>query len=88
MHGGEHHMKSGGSRLKSVYSQDMISVHISGMHFGSMSNVRVSCPAALQTFETDPVPEHRSQRSIERFLYQAGSYCGSRARLHVCEVRY
>ena len=80
-------MKSGAGKLKSVYSQDMISMHTSGEHFGSESSVRVSCPADLQTFETDPVPEQMSQSSI-RFLYQVVSYCSFRARMHVCEARW
>ena len=54
-------MKSGGSRAKSVYSQDMISVHMSGEHLGSMSNVSVSCPCSLQTFDTLFVPQQMSQ---------------------------
>ena len=81
-------MKSGGSRLKSVYSQDMISMQTSGMHFGSMSRVKVSWPAPLQTRETDPAPEHMSQMSMEGFLYLVVSYCDFHARKHVCEARY
>ena len=77
-------MKSGAGKLKSVYSQDIMSVHMSGEHLGSMSNVRVSCPADLQTFETLFVPQHMSQRSILiYFLYQVEWYYDFRARLHV-----
>ena len=87
MHGGEHHMKSGAGKLKSVYSQDMMSVHTSGKHFGSISSVRVWCPASLQTFDTLLVPQQISQMSI-RFLVLAGSYCScSRAHLHVYEAQ-
>ena len=57
-------MTSGGSRPKSVYSQDMISVHISGIHFGSMSTVSVSCPWSFQTFDTLLVPQQISQIRI------------------------
>ena len=80
-------MKSGGSRAKSVYSQDMMSVHMSGEHLGSISSVRVWCPASLQTFDTLFVPQQMSQMSI-RFLVLAGSYCScSRAHLHVYEAQ-
>ena len=79
-------MKSGGSRLKSVYSQDMMSVHMSGEHLGSLSSVKASCPASLQTFDTLLVPQQMSQMSI-RFLVPAGSYCSSRAHLHVYEAQ-
>ena len=61
VHGGEHQMTSGYSRLESAYSQDMISVHISGIHFGSMSDVSASCPCSLQTFDTLFVPQQMSQ---------------------------
>ena len=86
MQGGEHHMKSGVGKLKSVYSQDMRSVHTSGKHLGSMSSVKASCPASLQTLDTLLVPQQISQMSI-RFLVPAGWYCSSRAHLHACEAR-
>ena len=88
MQGGEHHINMGGSRLKAVYSQAMRSVHMSGEHLGSMSSVKVSCPAFLQTLDTLLVPQHMSQMSMERFLYQAGSYCRIRARLHAYEAHW
>ena len=62
-------MTSGSSKLKSVYSQDMISVHMSGEHFGSMSNVSASCPCSLQTFDTLLVPQQMSQIRI-CFIFQ------------------
>ena len=62
-------MTSGGSNPKYVYSHDMISVHMSGEHFGSMSNVSASCPASRQTFDTLPVPQQMSQIRI-CFLFQ------------------
>ena len=87
MPGGEHHMKSGDSKAKSVYSHLMISMHMSGEHLGSISSVRVWCPASLQTFDTLLVPQQISQMSI-RFLVLAGSYCScSRAHLHVYEAQ-
>ena len=76
MQGGEHHMKSGVGKLKSVYSQDMRSVHTSGKHLGSMSNVKASCPASLQTFDTLFVPQQMSQMSI-RFLVLELQCCSS-----------
>ena len=81
-------MKSGAGKLKSVYSQDIMSVHMSGEHLGSMSNVRVSCPADLQTFEKLLVAQQMSQMSMERFLYQVGLYCRIRAHSHVCEAHW
>ena len=62
-------MKSGGSNPKYVYSQVMISVQMSGSHFGSMSDVNVSCPASRQTFDTLLVPQQMSQIRIS-FLFQ------------------
>ena len=77
-------MKSGGSRLKSVYSQDMMSVYMSGEHLGSLSSVKASCSASLQTFDTLLLPQHRSQ--IRIFPLLVVSYCSSRARLHAYEA--
>ena len=85
---GEHQMKSGGSRLKSVYSQVMISVHTSGEHLGSLSSVKVSCLASLQTADTLLVPQHMSQIRMGYFLYQVGWYCNFHAHLHVSAVHY
>ena len=78
-------MKSGAGKLKSVYSQDMRSVHTSGKHLGSMSSVKASCLVSLQTLDTLLVPQQISQMSI-RFLVPAGWYCSSRAHLHVYEA--
>ena len=75
MHGGEHLMKSGDSRAKSVYSQDMRSVHTSGEHLNEMSSVRVSCHASLHTRETERVPEHKSQ--VRMFLVPVVQCCNS-----------
>ena len=88
MHGGEHHRKSGSGRLKLVYSQDMRSVHMSGEHLGSMSNVKVSCPASFQTFDTLFVPQQMSQMSIG-FLLLEVQCCNSlwpHGRFRVCEA--
>ena len=63
-------MKSGGSRAKSVYSQVIRSVQMSGEHLGSMSSVKVWCPASLQTFDTLFVPQQMSQMSMGFLLLE------------------
>ena len=72
--GGLHQMTSGSYKPKSVYSQVRRSVHASAPHLGPMSNVRVSCPFSLQTFDTLLVPQHMSQIRMECFPYQAVSF--------------
>ena len=69
VHGGEHQMTSGGSRLKSVYSQVNKSWHTSAPHLGSLSKDITSCPAARHGRPTLPVPLHISQIRM-CFLFQ------------------
>ena len=70
VHGGEHQMTSGCSRLKSVYSQDNKSQQTSAPHLGSLSKDITSCPAARHGRPTLPVPLQMSQMRMA-FLYQA-----------------